>query len=308
MNKNNQFSDEDWWIPIPLTLEILQIARKFAKEQPTLEKAQQIYLNTLAVCAVNNYLRILGISTNLTGGDIWNSSVRLAEDVADLWVTDKGSLECRPIKPGALTCYVPPNVGFERIGYVVVEIDEEAKEATLRGFTPNINFSGDLSLQNLHSLEYLPAYLHKLRPLVNLNQCFTNIVETAWETIETVLDNEATEPAFAFGSKLKANHFKRCKVVELGNKDQLVTLIVTIAPESKSNINILVELKPANNQIYLPPNLQLLLLDEYEQEIIDTKTKESNHHIHLDLSREPGEGFSIKIVLGEESFSEHFIL
>ena len=99
---------------------------------------------------------------------------------------------------------------------------------------------------------------------------------------------------------------QRCKLLELGLRDELVALIVTITPESDSNINILVELKPANNRIYLPANLQLILLDEDEQSIIDTKTKESNQHIQLDLSGEPGERFSIKIVLGEVSFQRKF--
>ncbi|MGB3636014.1 MAG: DUF1822 family protein [Rivularia sp. (in: cyanobacteria)] len=307
MNKNNH-PVEDWSISVPLTSEILHIARQFAREQLIPDKAQQVYLNTLAVCTVNNYLRILGISTNLTAGDSWNSSIRLAEDVADLWITGKGSLECCPIKSGAYSCYIPPLVGFEKIGYVVVEIDEPGKQATLRGFAPNTVESGDLSLHNLHSLEYLPQYLYKLRPLVNLSQWFKHLFETGWESIEAVLGNEATEPALAFRSKLKASNLKRCKLLELGNQEQLVALIVNIAPESDSSINIIVELMPANNRTYLPENLQLILLDEQEQAIIDTKTKQHNQHIQLDLSGEPGERFTIKVVLGEESFSESFII
>ncbi len=307
MNKNNQFPTVDWSITIPLTSEILQIARQFANEQPTQEKAQQVYLNTLAVCAVNNYLRILGIPTEVTAGDSWNSSVRLAEDVADLWVTGKGSLECRPIKPGAYSCYIPPLVGIERIAYVIVEIDEQAREATLRGFTPHCT-SGDLSLDNLHSLEFFLAYLHQLTPLVNLSQWLKNVFETGWETIETVLGNQGIEPGFAFRSKLKASDLKRCKVLKFGTVGELVALIVTITPESDVNINILIELKPALSQIYLPANLQLILLDEYSEAIIDTKTTESNQHIQLDLSGEPGERFSIKVILGEVSFREYFIV
>ena len=83
---------------------------------------------------------------------------------------------------------------------------------------------------------------------------------------------------------------------------------MTVNPESKSNTNILVEVQPANCRNYLPPNLQLILLDEYEQEIIDTKTTEYNQHIQLDLTGEPGERFSLKIVLEEIIFREHFIV
>ncbi len=309
MNTNNQFSNEDWSIPIPLTTEILHIARQFANEQPNpiSNKAQQVYLNTLAVCAVNNYLRIIGISTNITAGDSWNSSIRLTEDVADLWITGKGILECRPVKKGALSCEIPPSVGLERIGYVVVEIDEKQKEAILRGFKPNTAAIVDLSLNDLESLFALPSYLHKLRPLANLSQWFNNIFETGWESVE-ILGERAAQPALAFRGKSKAANLKRCKLLELGTHKELIALIVTITTESKSNTNILIELKPSLSQNYLPANLQIILFDEYEQAIINTTTEQSNQHIKLDLSGEPGERFSLKIALGEASLSEYFVI
>ena len=308
MNKNNQFSDEDWSIPIPLTTEILHIAQQFANEQPISDKERQVYLNTIAVCAVNNYLRIIGIPTNITAGDSWNPSIRLTEDVADLWITGKGSLECRPIKRGALSCDIPLDAGLDRIGYIIVEIDEDRKEAILRGFTPNIPAKGKLSLNELDSLLQLPSYLHALRPLLNLSQWFKNIFEIGWESVETVLDSHVTQPALAFRSKSKPNNLKRCKLLKLGSQETAVALIVTITSESTSNTNILIELKPNLSQYYLPVNLQIMLLDEYEQAIIDTKVEESKQHIQLDLSGEPGERFSINIVLGDESFREDFIV
>ncbi len=307
MNKNNQFSDEDWSIPIPLTTEILHIARQFANEQPISEKAQQIYLNTIAVYAVNNYLRIISIPTNITAGDSWNSSIRLVEDVADLWITGKGSLECRAVAKGALTYKIPPSIGLERIGYVFVEIDEEQKKAILRGFTPKTAATVNLSLNDLESLLSLPSYLHKLRPLVNLSQWFKNIFETGWESID-ILGERVTQPALAFRGKSKTSNLKRCKLLDLGSQGELIALIVTITPESKSNTNILIELKPDLSQNYLPTNLQIMLLDENEKAIINTKTEELNQHIQLDLSAEPGECFSIRIVLEEVSFNESFIV
>ncbi|AFY58022.1 Protein of unknown function (DUF1822) [Rivularia sp. PCC 7116] len=310
MNKNNQFSDEDWSIPIPLTSEILHIARQFANEQanPKSEKAQQVYLNTIAICAVNNYLRIIGISTDITSGDSWNSSIRLIEDVADLWVTGKGSLECRPVKKGASKCHIPSSIGLERIGFVIVEIDEEQNAAILKGFTSDELATQYLSLHNLRSIEYLPSYLYKLKPLVNLSKWFQNIFENGWEAVETVLSSQMNQPAIVFRGKSKVNRCQRCKLIKLGNQEELVALIITVTPESKSNINILIELKPHLNQNYLPANLQIMLLDEYQQAILDTKTEQSNQHIQLDLSGEPGERFTLQIALGKNSFSEHLII
>lgn len=89
---------EEKLIPMPITQSAQQIALQFASEQPNEPKALQVYLNTLAVCAVNNYLRIMDVPTDLTASDSWNPVLRLAADVADLWVIGLGRLECRPVE------------------------------------------------------------------------------------------------------------------------------------------------------------------------------------------------------------------
>ncbi|NER28849.1 MAG: DUF1822 family protein [Symploca sp. SIO1C4] len=150
---------EDWSIPMPITESAQRIAKQFASEQPTQEKAQQVYLNTLAVCAVNNYLRIIGISTNLTVGDSWNKVMRLAVDVADLWVSNLGRLECRPVEPGSLNCHIPQEVRLDRIAYIIVEIDKQFTLATLLGFSPTA--ASELPINQLLTLESLPEHLNK---------------------------------------------------------------------------------------------------------------------------------------------------
>ncbi len=162
---------EDLSIPIAITQEARFFAQEFAKEQPTPLKAEQVYFNTLAVCMMNNYLRILGIPTNLTAGDSWNLVMRLAFDVADLEVTGLGRLECRPLKSEGRkmeliypseVCYVPPEVQSSRIGYVAVSLDDEQQEATLLGFVKTVTTS-KLHLSELQSMDQLLEYLSHLK-------------------------------------------------------------------------------------------------------------------------------------------------
>ncbi len=162
---------EDLSIPMAITQEARRVAQKFAQEQPTPPKAEQVYFNTLAVCMVNNYLRIIGIPTNLTAGDSWDLVVRLAVDVADLEVTGLGRLECRPLKSGIRkaesfhpceVCYIPPEVHSDRIGYVVVSLDDEEQEAILLGFVKTVATS-ELRLSELHSMDQLLEYLAHLK-------------------------------------------------------------------------------------------------------------------------------------------------
>jgi hypothetical protein len=142
---------EEKSIPLPITQAALRMARQFADQQPTQEKKQQVYLNTLAVCVVNDYMEVMDIPTDLLGADSWNPVMRLIADVADLKLTKLGHLECRPVRSGTL-CYIPPEVPDDRIGVVVVEIDAELQEATLLGFAKTVR-TGSLSLNQLQSVD-----------------------------------------------------------------------------------------------------------------------------------------------------------
>lgn len=308
MNVNNQ-GHENCSIIIPLTQEALDIANKFAREQPTKEKSQRVYFNTLAVCAVNNYLKILGFSTNLKASDSWNGAVRLAFDIADLWVVGKGRLECRPIKPDAIICHIPKEVEFDRIGYVVVQIDSKDCQATLLGFSPT-TVDGELSLGELRSPKDFPAYLNQLRLQANLSQWFTNTFEAGWQTVETILGNSQTDLALAFRSKFGNSSVTRCKLIEfeLGFQELSVVLIVALTPETESTIDINVELRAISSQICLPPNIQLMLLDEDGQTITNAQAGNSNRHIQLELSGEPGDRFSLLVALDKTSIIEDFVV
>ncbi|MCU0541130.1 MAG: DUF1822 family protein [Oscillatoriaceae cyanobacterium Prado104] len=185
-------SETDLWVPLPITGDAKRLARQFANDIPNPQKAEQVYLNTLAVCTVNNYLRIVGIPTNLSAGDSWNPAARLLANVADLEVTGLGFLECRPMQKSASFCYVPPEVQDERIGYVVVQIDEEAGEAILLGFAATVE-SEELLVKDLGSIDDLLEYLTVPTPQIakqpiDLNRWLQNIFDAGWETVEMLLN------------------------------------------------------------------------------------------------------------------------
>jgi hypothetical protein len=185
-------SETDLWIPLPITGDAKRLAQQFATDLPNPQKAEQVYLNTLAVCTVNNYLRIVGIPTNLSAGNSWNPAARLLANVADLEVTGLGTLECRPMRKADRFCYVPAEVQDDRLGYIVVQIDEEEQEATLLGFTPAVE-SEELRVSDLRSIDDFLEYLvlptpPKAKQPTNLNSWLQNIFDAGWETLEMVLN------------------------------------------------------------------------------------------------------------------------
>ena len=85
---------EEYGIALPLAQSAYSTANQFAAEQINSDKAERVRLNTLAVWLVNEYFNLMGISTNITGGDSWNPIMRMSADVADLEITGLGYLEC----------------------------------------------------------------------------------------------------------------------------------------------------------------------------------------------------------------------
>lgn len=297
------------------------MARQFSTQLPTLEKAEQVRLNTLAVCAVNDYLQMMGIPTNLNSGDSWNRVVRLFADVADLEVEGVGRLECRVVKANQPTCYIPPEVWEDRIGYVVVQLDEIQQEATMLGFAKQVA-AGKLHINSLESLEDLLAHLSQLVSrtafgygnVVNLTQWLQNVFETSWQTVESVLNPLTLSFRKANGSgsdsEYQEPHVRRAKLIDLGMQlaGHCIALVVELRPESEQKFDVLLQVHPAGSQIFLPPLLQLIVLDETGTIFLEAKARRADNYIQLQFKGTPGERFSVKVALGEVSFTESFVI
>ncbi|MBF2022520.1 MAG: DUF1822 family protein [Hydrococcus sp. C42_A2020_068] len=191
-------------LTIPFTQDESKLAIQFAQQQPTKEKQKQVYLNTLAVLAVNRYLEMLEISTDLQSSYSWNPIIRLCADVADLKVTDLnlkkfGHLECRPVLTGQEFAWIPPDAWEERIGYIFVRLDTECHQGALLGFLPTVS-KEKIPIACLQSLDEFLDFLYK--PTLNfvcLSDWFDNIFTTGWEAIEEVIVNhQQANPALAF--------------------------------------------------------------------------------------------------------------
>jgi hypothetical protein len=326
---------------MPITQEALQIARQFASEQPTEQKAIQVYLNTLAVCSVNNYLRIMDIPTSLTASDSWNPMVRLVVNVADLCVTGLGRLECRPVSvttpdlktaqtpnnnlwlqfisskstskanSAPLSCYVPPEVQLERIGYVVVQIDLEQQEATLLGFSPTAE-TEQLLISQLQPMNELLNHLERQTTppvtLVGLNQWLQGIFEVGWQSLESLLD--AQKVSYAFRQRV-ANSIRRAKSLELGTPPTEVTvaLVVTLTQQKATNLEISLQVLPLGGEAYLPIGLTLAVLDESGETFLEISSGSADRLIQTrQFSGRSGERFGVQLSWDKDSTKEYFVI
>lgn len=322
---------EEFSLPLPITEANRTIAQEFAAQQPTPEKVEQVRLNTLAVCVVNYYLQMLGISTDLKASDSWNPVVRLFSNIADLEVVGLGRLECRSITVHEQTCYIPPEVSSDRIGYVVVQFDELFREASVLGFAQTA--MEHLPISELQPLEDLLSHLNLLREpvtqialqsgttsqtLVNLSQWLQNVFEIGWQTIEFLLGPAQTNLDFSFRradtKKPESQHpgggVRRAKLIDLGMQlaGHFVALTVELRPESEQKTDIVLQVHPTGSQIYLPPLLQLIVIDESQKTFLEAQARSTDNYIQLQFRGEPRERFSVKIALGDVSITENFVI
>ncbi len=320
---NTTYDLDNSALPLPISQTARIIAQQFANQQPTPEKAQQVRLNTLAVSVVNDYLQMMEIPTAIRASDSWNPIMQLSGNVADLEIPSIGRLECRPVGLHDQVCAVPPETWEERMGYVVVQIDESLQEAKLLGFSRNVT-TETLPLSQLQPLEALIDRLAQLRTspvktLVNLSQWFANQCDAGWQTVESLWDLLESQPAYAFRSAVTPETTslnqsqaitRRAKLIDLGITiiDQPVMLIVEIDPEVNQQTNICLQLHSTGNQLYLPTGVKLTVLDESGAVFLEAEARSADNYIQLQFRGEIQECFSVQVSFDDMSIIEKFII
>ncbi|HEY9782460.1 MAG TPA: DUF1822 family protein [Leptolyngbyaceae cyanobacterium] len=302
---------------VPLSVEYHRLAQQFCRQQSDRTKAKQIYLNTLAVSAVKFYLQCMGIETNWEASLSYSPLFQSLMDVADLEITFRGKLECRPVLAETNILTIPPEVWRDRIGYIAVRLDSKLVEATLLGFIKTVPESGELPLNQLQSLEDLLKHLHQIRQLqptkmqVNLGQWFQHIFTDNWQSVEALLATEQNNFAFSLrsASRLGEASVKRAKLIDLGLQlaNQSVALLVAIAPDVDPKVTILVQLHPTNTD-YLPPDIKLILLSDGST-LQEVQSRSEDNYIQLKRFRvNPGECFNIQVAFGDVTVTESFTI
>ncbi|MGH8002456.1 MAG: DUF1822 family protein [Brasilonema sp.] len=314
---------DNFALTLPITQAAFRTAELFASQQPTPEKAEQVRLNTLCVWVVDEYLKMMDIPTELINSDIWNPVLRLCTDIADLKLPEVGSLECRPVRFAEQICYIPPETWEERVGYVVVQIDESLQEAKLLGFVRHVA-TEELPLSQLQSLEDLLEYLGELRQtpmktFVNLSQWLAGVFDAGWQTVESLWNQSELRSAYSFRNPniIEQNYpnqtqafTRRAKLIDLGIQitNQPVILIVEIRPKIDQQTGVRLQLHPTNHQTYLIPGVQLTVLDESGAVFLETQARSADNYLQLQFRGEPGEQFGVQVILNDASVTENFVI
>lgn len=314
---------------VPLGGKAHRLAQQFASEQTSPQKGTKTYLNTLAVYAVHSYLQWLQVETDLSQGDSWHPGLRSLFDVADLVLPGLGRLECRPVLPGETCLALPPEVTTDRIGYVAVRLGEHLDQAQLLGFSA-VDLAStpeEIQLAELQPfdtlLDSIPSVVEPVPGLspskrqVNLSDWFENRFEIGWQTLAVLFGTTGT-PA------LSVRHAEQLRDVDVNSSEASVTagklidlgmqlaghpvvLLVTLALEVEE-IVVRLRVYPAGRQIYLPPSLRLIVVDEFGTVCLEAQARSDDNWMQLKFSGESGERFSVRVALGDISITEDFVI
>jgi hypothetical protein len=306
---------------VPLPFEAYELAGRFRRQQSSTQKGKQVYLNTLAVYAVDFYMRCLSIETEVDKSDSRNLLDLKFMDVADLQIKSIGRLECRPVLPDSTVMQVPIEVRDNRVGYVAVQFERSLKQVTILGFTPNA--VAELPLSQLRSLEDFPEFLSQLRQRasINLRQWFDDIFAEGWQAIDALL--MSNHLALARGARNLTRSLETLaepsalaarawKLIELEQHDRQIpiVLVLGITPRSQNEaLELKIQAYPGGNSLCLPPDVYLSVRDESGTEICPVaKSGNKDNWLQLGFTGEPTEVFSIQVTLGDSSMTESFVI
>jgi Protein of unknown function (DUF1822) len=320
-------------ISIAITNAMRDVAWRSARRHPSREKQGQVFRNLLAVQAVETFLGRMGVQTGPESYS-YDLAAQLSLDVADLEILGVGRLECRPVNPAAVHCDVPMETWGDRLGYVAVAI--EAQQARLLGFLPQVQTEQVLlnrfePLTNL--FEALVVRENSLSDWLlggsrdrwmDLNRwkpqgnplaafCHSPVVESPMEQIVTAINQAQDDEALWSASdrlwQIAPDHpqagVRRVLDLGLALGESAIALVVGVLPQEKGEVAVLLRVAPLQ-QLYLPQGLTLAGLYPDGQAFARVQARESDNLIQLKFQANLGEKFSVQVMLGDCSITEHF--
>jgi Protein of unknown function (DUF1822) len=312
MNTNHEQTS----FSIPLSIEAHAKANRRRQGISNTENAKKIYLNTLAVYAVNYYLDCMGFETNYSNADDSNPWMLSLINLADLEIKNIGKIECRPVLPDAEYLEIPTELRADRVAYVAVQFHQSLKEATILGFTTQSLAKVPLSqLQSVDNLlDYLTAKEQSAK--VNIREWLEGVITEGWVSMEEIFNPRELTLRFA-----RSFSITRCKKVDIGLQfnGESVVLIIKLNPKNKDiidmknqnqgEIDIIVQVQPdLEKSVCLPPGLKLAVIDEDGKQVDAVTSRQNDNWVEIELSAKLNEEFCVEIILGESKVTQEFVV
>ncbi|MBD2579917.1 DUF1822 family protein [Oscillatoria sp. FACHB-1406] len=170
------------------------------------------------------------------------------------------------------------------------------------------------------------AIAQSLETVPQILQRIYNSLESGWQSIEALLAPES--PTLAAGwrsapplptqvlelkearsSLTPSEGFMRWINLDLPEINRQIILIVALMPgESPQEIDALIEVRPTQEQAFLPPDLQLMVIDYRGSVVLSARAEKADPRISFALTGTVGEPFEVKVKLNDFSYLQEFPL
>jgi hypothetical protein len=299
-------------VKVPITQRDRALAKQYAQGVNSTE-AKRIYLNFLAVRAVEFYLNCLGIATNQKESDSYDSIFIQFFDTADLWIDNYGKIETRPLYPNETSCWLPPEVRFDRKAYFLVRLDDQLGEAEILGFTPIAQ--ARITLEDLQSLsEFLALFNPSSEKEASRINCLGNWlkgrIEKGWQNLDSIFTQQQLTPSTVRHLSSPETEIKQAKIINLGVQldSHEIVLVITIVPNGDEAIKVRVQAFPEFIDQYLPENFQLAMLSETGEVLQAVRARGYDNYIQLRSFRgNYGDRFDIQLGWNHVKVIESFV-
>jgi hypothetical protein len=232
----------------------------------------------------------------------------LFENLNSLWVSLK-------LCQGEKALIEPlPTLSHNQIERILTELGKPSLYSP-RLKVPFAQWGAFLAADNLRQELYCRRTLKEsaLHKLVNWSE---NIFHQLWLSLDELVTacnvnlSLVRSGARSRDNKNRTPEISRGRVIDLGIQlvNHPVALILHFTNESENKRNILLQVHPGGGKTYLPPEVELIVLDDKGDVFLEAKSRQADNWIQLEFWGEPGERFSVKVALGDASIVENFII
>ncbi|MGD1699002.1 DUF1822 family protein [Dapis sp. BLCC M229] len=123
--------------------------------------------------------------------------------------------------------------------------------------------------------------------------------ETRWQVAELLWEIDPSHPAAGV---------RRAIDIGMQLAGVPVALMIAILPKPNQRFAVLSRVYPLQDQRFLPANLKLIGLDEMGQSLFEIRARERDDYIQFKFSADPGDRFSLQIVLNSAIVTKNFII
>jgi hypothetical protein len=333
--------DETAALWLPIGLESQQWANQWAMQlsDPTEQTDRRRQL--LALQSVHFYLQLMGVATTLADSDCLNPLLSRLNPGADLRLPG-GRLECLVLDDARQGCEIPASAWADRLGYVIVRLDEANAQAELVGFVQNLGadpswlplsrvepietlidvmadvmaaVSSQRSLSESVSAPVNPPVVQRLGDWLttigdDVTQLADQLVDAGWLAFDQLISGGMVNLAYRRSELLDRPQTTsptslRGKLLTPRRIDDVV-MLVTITQVSPTRRVVAVQLQPWQGA-RLPEGLVLRFVANGET-IVECQSGPSDDSIQQELSGTAGEAFEVEVRLRDAQAIESFVL